>query len=80
MQKLKNIPSFGNNIRELRLKHHLTQDQVVARLNLLNIDISRSYYSRYETGELNIPVQTLVALRQIFECSYDDFFKDISIN
>ena len=35
-------------------------------------DITRALYSRYETGELNIKIQHLRALKQIFKCSYDD--------
>lgn len=61
----------------MRKKRNLTQDQVVAQLNLLNIDISRSYYSRYETGELNIPAETVVVLRHIFHCSYEELFHGI---
>lgn len=77
MQKLRNTATLGNNLRTIRKKCQLTQDQVVAQLNLLNIDISRSYYSRYETGELNIPAETIVALRFIFHCSYDELFHNI---
>ena len=37
-------------------------------------DISRTTYAKYETGELNIRVSVIVALRKIYDCSYDDFF------
>ena len=77
MQKLRNTVTLGSNLRRIRKKEKLTQDQVVAQLNLLNIDVSRSYYSRYETGELNIPAETLVALHYIFDCSYDELFQNI---
>ncbi|MBB5264160.1 transcriptional regulator with XRE-family HTH domain [Catenibacillus scindens] len=77
MQKLRNTTTLGNNLRTIRKKCRLTQEQVVARLNLLNIEITRSYYSRYETGELNIPVETIVALRYVFQCSYDELFQNI---
>ncbi len=79
MQKLKNNRSFGNNLRLLRIKHCYKQDQIVAKLGLLDIGITRSTYSRYETGELNIPVYVLVALQQIYQCSYNDFFEGLNL-
>lgn len=74
MQKFKNSIHFGYNLRSIRKKHNYTQDQVVAKLGLLEISITRSTYSRYETGELNIPINVVVALKQIYHCSFDDFF------
>lgn len=74
MQKLKDAKILGQNMRRLRKLNKLTQDQLIAQLNLMDIDISRGLYSRYETGELNVPVPTLIALHEIYNCSYDDFF------
>ena len=37
-------------------------------------DIGRTTYAKYEAGELNIRVSVIVALRKIYDCSYDDFF------
>ncbi len=74
MQKIKQDRNMGNNIRRLRNRAKLTQEQVASKLQLMDCDISRSYYSRYETGELNIPIAVIVALKQIFDCEYDDFF------
>ncbi len=79
MQKLKNSRNFGNNLRILRTDHQFTQDIVVAKLGILGISISRNAYSRYETGELNVPIEVLIALRQIYSCSYDAFFKGLII-
>lgn len=76
MQKLINTFDFGANLRQLRRRFGLTQDQLVARLNLQGIDISRSKYSRYETGELNVPIDTVRALQSIYQCPYDDFFEN----
>lgn len=74
MQKLKVDMNIGSNLRSLRISHNLKQDELVAQLGKYGVDISRSYYSRYETGELNIPVVVLVALHQLYNCSYDEFF------
>ena len=77
MQKLRQDRNMGNNIRMLRNRVKLTQEQVASILQLMGCDISRSYYSRYETGELNIPITVIIALKQIFECNYDDFFREL---
>lgn len=74
MQKLKNTFDFGANLRVLRKKHDFTQERLTAQLNLRGIDIDRSKYSRYETGELNVPIEVIMALHDIYRCSYDDFF------
>ncbi len=77
MDKLRQDCNIGENIRKLRNAANLTQEQVVAKLQLTGSKTTRSIYSRYETGELNIKVSDLKVLKSLFKCSYDDFFKDI---
>ena len=73
MDKLRQDVNIGANIRKLRKRSGLTQDAVTTKMQLFGCeDITRSLYSRYETGELNIKVSHLRALRQIFKCTYDD--------
>ncbi|MCL2637568.1 MAG: helix-turn-helix domain-containing protein [Oscillospiraceae bacterium] len=74
MGRIKQDISIGRNLRNLRNSQKLTQEQVATKLQLLGCDITRSYYSRYETGELNIKVSELIALTKIFKCQYNDFF------
>lgn len=70
--------TFGNNIQRLRLLKGLTQEETVAKLNILGSPISRSTYSLIELGKRNIFVSDLVGLKQIFNTDYSEFFKDIS--
>ena len=47
------------------------------RVNILDvsgIDMSRDFYAHIETGDYNIRVSELAALRKIYRCSYDDIF------
>ena len=74
MQSIRNNRLFGARIRELRKAAHMTQEQVAARLQLRGLDVSRSIYSQIECGIHNIRVDELIALKQIFGVSYDDFF------
>ena len=73
MDKLRQDSNIGKNLRKLRNAYQLTQEEVTAKMQILGCDdITRALYSRYETGELNIKVTHLRALKQIFRCSYDD--------
>lgn len=76
-QKLKQDRSLGGNIRRLRLEKGWTQEQTAARLQLLGINMSRDFYAHIENGTYNIRVSELAALREIFQCRYDDFFRGI---
>ena len=77
MEKIRQDINMGDNLRKLRKKRKLTQEQVSIKLQALGCDITRSIYSRYETGELNIRVSELIALKEIFICQYDDFFNGL---
>jgi transcriptional regulator with XRE-family HTH domain len=76
-QKIKQDISIGNNIRNLRKKSHLTQEQVVARLQLQGLETSRSSYSQIECGTYNIRVSELIALTEIFEVDYNTLFENL---
>ena len=56
----------GNRIRQLRMKHGLTQEKVAA---LINID--RSFYGRIEAGQKGCSVDLFVQLSEIFHVSLD---------
>ncbi len=74
MQSIRNHRTFGARIRDLRKAAHMTQEQVAAKLQLRGFDMSRSIYSQIECGIHNIRVDELIALKQIFGITYDDFF------
>ena len=59
-QKLRQINdiSLGNNLRNLRNAANLTQEQVVAQLQLRNLPTTRSIYSQIEAGTYNIKIRT----------------------
>ena len=76
MQKIRPDLDIGKTIAQLRRNKKLTQDEVLAKLQLMGIDISKSSYAKIETNRLNIKVSELVALHEILEVSFDDFFAD----
>ena len=77
MSKLLGNELFGENIKKIRLSCGLTQDQTVAKLQLLDSPLSRSTYSLIEMGRGNIFINDLVGLQMVFNVSYEEFFRDI---
>lgn len=77
VQKIKQDISLGSNIRALRKQSHLTQEQVVAHLQLQGIEISRSSYSQIECGTYNIRVSELIALAELFQVDFNTFFVNL---
>ena len=55
MQKIRPDLDIGSNIRNLRLSCKLTQDSVVAKMQLMGLSISRSTYAKIETNLMNFP-------------------------
>lgn len=76
-QKIRPDLDIGGNLRKLRNANRLTQEQVAARLQVMGLDVSRSIYSRFESGVLNIKVSELIALKSIFKCNYEAFFEGL---
>ena len=75
-QKIRHDPILGKNIRRLRKKTELSQEDVVIKMELMGCKITRSIYSQIESGTYNIRVEELRALKQIFNASYDTFFEE----
>lgn len=79
-QKLKQINdiSIGDNLRKLRNAANLTQEQVVAQLQLRNLPTSRSVYSQIEAGTYNIRISELIALAEIFDTDFNTIFNGLT--
>ncbi|MBR6524295.1 MAG: helix-turn-helix transcriptional regulator [Clostridia bacterium] len=71
--------TFSQNLKKIRKNSGLTQEQTVAKLQLMGSPISRSTYSLIEMGRGNIFVSDLVGLQQIFNVDFKEFFEDISV-
>lgn len=73
-QKIRRDRNMGDNLRRLRLDNHLSQEKLCAELQRRGCDIGRTTYAKYESGEINIRASVLIELRNIYGCSYDEFF------
>ena len=82
VQKLKQVNdiSIGYNLRKLRKASNLTQEQVVAQLQLRNLPTSRSIYSQIESGTYNIRISELIALAEIFHTDFNTIFNGLIQN
>lgn len=76
-QKIRRDRNMGDNLHRLRLDHKLSQEKLCAELQRRGCDIGRTTYAKYEAGELNIRASVLIELRNIYGCTYDDFFKGL---
>lgn len=61
----------GENIRLLRKKRNLTQDQLAAKLQVSGCDITRSALAKIEVGQRHIYPDELKALKEILNVPYD---------
>ena len=76
-QKLRRDRNMGSNLKKMRLERKISQEKLCAELQRRGCDIGRTTYEKYETGELNIRISVLIALKKIYSCSYDDFFEGL---
>lgn len=67
--------SIGENIKNLRMEKGLKQTDVIARLQLLGVEISVYSYSKIENGKQNPTVSLLVGLTEVFGCDFNTIFK-----
>lgn len=72
---LQNIP-LGRNIQNVRISKEMTQMEVVAQLQLMGSNMSRSTLANIEVGRRNIKASDLKALKLLFNVEYDEFFRD----
>lgn len=64
-----------NNLRNLRDEAGLTQEEVCLVLKESGCVISRSAYSKYETGSREMPVKVLILLAQLFKTTTDNILE-----
>ena len=69
------FPIVGKNLRRLRKERNLKAVEVIAKLQLREIAINTGTYSKIETGRNNPTTMQLIALKEILDCDYDEFFK-----
>lgn len=77
MAKILQDISIGNNLQSIRKSKGLTQNDICAKMTLLGRPMLQSTYAQIETGVRNIFVSDLIALRNVLNVQYCDFFKGL---
>lgn len=67
--------AVGNNIRILREKKNLTQEQVAAKLQINGCDITRSAVAKIEVGQRHLYPDEIILLKKILNVEYNDIFE-----
>ena len=70
-EKIKQDISIGKNL------HRLRQEQVAVKPQAMGLPVSREIISQMELGRYSIRVSVLIALKQIYGVSYEEFFQGL---
>ena len=65
----------GQNIRMLRERSRLTQEQVAAKLQISGCDITRSALAKIEVGQRHLYPDEIILLREILNVRYEEIFQ-----
>ncbi len=68
-------PIIGTNIRRLRQERKMKAVDVIAQLQLRDVNVTTGIFSKIENGRNNPSVDMLIALQEIYNCNYEEFFK-----
>ena len=66
--------AIGRNISVIRQSKGLTQEQLSAKLQVVDCDITRSALAKIEVGQRHIYPDELMALKIVLEISYEELF------
>lgn len=64
--------TIGKNIREARLKAEMGQTELVSRLQLLDIKMTRETLVKIERGVQHIQLEQLKGIKAVLGVSYED--------
>ena len=67
--------NIGNNLRKLRIKANLTQQEVATKLEIMGIPMSREIYAQIESGRHHIKYRVFIGLKEIFNATYEDMLE-----
>ncbi len=65
---------IGENIKALREKRNLTQEQMTAKFQVNGCDITRSAVAKIEVGQRHLYPDEIIILKKILNVEYDEIF------
>lgn len=66
---------IGQNIKKIRKQKKIKQADVVRKMQLLGVDITRESLVKIERGIQHIYASQLKAIKEILETTYDELLK-----
>ncbi|MBR6902854.1 MAG: helix-turn-helix transcriptional regulator [Clostridia bacterium] len=66
--------AVGNNIRILREKANMTQEQLSAKLQVNGCDITRSAIAKIEVGQRHLYPDEIILIKKVLGVTYEDIF------
>ena len=73
-QSIKSDKIIGENIRKARNAMDITQEELAAKLQILDCNISRGTLAKIEAGIRHISVEEINAIKEVLKMKYEDFF------
>ncbi len=67
--------NIGQNIKTLRNQANLTQEQLVAKLQVEGCDISRGTFAKIEAGIRHVYAKELKCIKEVLDVNYEDILK-----
>ena len=67
--------AIGNNIRILRERAGLTQEQLSAKLQIAGCDVTRSALAKIEVGQRHLYPDEILMIKLTLDIPYDSIFK-----
>lgn len=65
--------NFGDNLKRLRLKNNLSQEQLALKIN-----VCRSSIAQYESGKIKPSLEIVLKIREVLNCSFEQLLGEIS--
>ena len=66
---------IGKNVRNLREKANMTQEQLATKLQVEGCDITRSAVAKIEVGQRHLYPDEILLIKKILNVSFDDIFR-----
>lgn len=66
--------AVGANIRNLREKAKMTQDELSAKMQVEGCDITRSALAKIEVGQRHLYPDEIILIKKILKVDYDKIF------
>ena len=67
--------AVGANIRTLREKAKMTQDELSAKMQVEGCDITRSALAKIEVGQRHMYPYEIIVIKKILKVSFDDILQ-----